>query len=37
VIRAQLISIITYSVIAWLYVVPWFKKLERGQALTALL
>jgi hypothetical protein len=37
VIRAQLISIITYSVIAWLYVVPWLRKLERGQALTALL
>jgi hypothetical protein len=37
VIRAQLISIITYSLIAWWYVVPRLKTLERGQALTALL
>jgi hypothetical protein len=37
VIRAQLISILTYGLIAWWYVAPWLKKLERGQALSALL
>jgi TetR/AcrR family transcriptional regulator, transcriptional repressor for nem operon len=36
-IRAQLISIITYALIAWWYVVPWLRKLDRSQALTALL
>jgi hypothetical protein len=36
-IRAQLISIITYGLIAWWYVVPWLRKLDRGQALTALM
>jgi hypothetical protein len=36
-IRAQLISIITYSLIAWWYVVPRLRMLERGEALTALL
>jgi hypothetical protein len=37
VIRAQLISIIAYSLIAWWYVVPMLGKLERDQALAALL
>jgi hypothetical protein len=32
-----LISILTYGLIAWWYVAPWLKKLERSQALTALL
>ena len=36
-IRVQLISIIAYAFIAWWYVAPWLKKLERSQALTALL
>jgi hypothetical protein len=36
-IRAQFISIVTYSFIAWWYVVPLLRKLERGEALTALL
>jgi len=36
-IRVQFISIVAYGFIAWWYVTPWLKKLERGQALTALL
>jgi hypothetical protein len=36
-IRVQFISIVAYAFIAWWYVVPWLRKLERGQALTALL
>ena len=36
-IRVQLISILTYGLIAWWYVAPWLKKLERSAALTALL
>jgi hypothetical protein len=36
-IRAQLISIVAYSFIAWWYVVPSLRKLGKGQALTALL
>jgi hypothetical protein len=37
VIRVQLISILTYGLIAWWYVAPWLNKLQRSQALTALL
>jgi hypothetical protein len=37
VIRAQLISIVTYAIIAWWYVVPRLNKLDKRQALTALL
>jgi hypothetical protein len=37
VIRAQLISIVTYAFIAWWYVAPRLSKLDKRQALTALL
>jgi hypothetical protein len=37
VIRAQLISIVTYAFIAWWYVAPGLRKLDKRQALTALL
>jgi hypothetical protein len=35
VIRVQFISIVVYGLIAWWYVAPWLKKLDKRQALTA--
>jgi len=37
VIRVQFVSIVIYGCIAWLYVAPWLKKVDRANALTALL
>lgn len=35
--RVQLISIIVYAGFAWMYVVPWLKKVGKIEGLTALL
>ena len=36
-IRVQFVSIVVYGGLAWLYVVPWLRKADRANALTALL
>jgi hypothetical protein len=35
--QAQLITILTYALIAWWYVVPWLRRLSFNRALTVLL
>jgi hypothetical protein len=37
VIRVQFVSIVVCSCMAWLYIVPWLRKADRANALTALL
>jgi hypothetical protein len=35
--RVQAISIVVYAFVAWIFVVPWLRRVEKAQALSALL